>query len=138
MRVKPQSEIKKNYEQSTAIVTDRYKSGVTSADWKDKARDGQDLYVQMMSNPTVLARREKGIERVSDEEWRKNTIDKGAGVIASRMKNASTKQASRFEPYRAALESMDLPPKTADPATNVANRVTPIAVKFREIKDSIG
>lgn len=138
MKVKPQSEIKKNYEQSTAIVTDRYKQGVTSADWKDKAKAGQELYVQTMQNPTVLARREKGIERVSDEEWRKNTIDKGAGVIASRMKNASGKQSSRFEPYRSALESMDLPAKTTDPATNVANRVTPIAVKFREIKDQIG
>lgn len=138
MKVKPQSEIKKNYEQSTAIVTDRYKQGVKAADWKDAAKDGQDLYVQMMSNPTVLARREKGIDRVSDEEWRTNTIDKGAGVIAARMKNASTKQASRYEPYRTALEAMDLPAKTADPATNVANRVTPIAVKFREIKDSIG
>lgn len=138
VKVKPQSEIKKNYEQSTAIVTDRYKQGVKTADWKDKAKDGQDLYVQMMQNPTVLARRAKGIERVSDEEWRNATIDKGAGVIASRMKNASGKQASRFEPYRTALEGMDLPPKTADPATNVTNRVTPIAVKFREIKDSIG
>lgn len=138
MKVKSQSEIKANYEQSTAIVTPRYVAGVKSADWKDAARDGQDLYVQMMSNPTVLARRTKGIERVSDEEWRTDTIDKGSGVIAARMKAASGDQVARFEPYRSALESMTLPARTADPATNVANRVTPIAVKFREIKDSIG
>jgi hypothetical protein len=138
MKVKSQSDIKKNYEQSTAIVTDRYKTGVSGASWKDAAKDGQDLFVQMMQDPNVLARRIKGIDRVSDEEWRTNTINKGSGVIAARMKNASGKQASRFEPYRNALESMDLPARTADPATNVANRVTPIAVKFREIKNEQG
>lgn len=138
MKVKSQSDIKKNYEQATSIVTERYKTGVADAQWKDAAIAGQDLYETQMQNPTVLARRTKGINRTSDEDWKKGAIDKGSGVIAARMKNASGKQASRFEPYRNALASMDLPPKTADPATNVANRVTPIAVKFREIKDSEG
>lgn len=138
MKVKPISEIKKNYEASTALVTDRYKTGVTSATWKDAAIQGQDLYEQAMSDPNVLGRREKGINRVSDDEWRTAAKEKGAPIIASRMKGASDKQANRFEPYRAALESMSLPAKTTDPATNVTNRVIPIAVKFREIKNQTG
>ena len=138
MKVKSQSDIKKNFESSTALVTERYKTGLKGASWKENAKAGQGLYEQMMADPNVLSRREKGIERVSDEEWRKAAEDKGAPVIASRMKASSDKQVSRFEPYRAALESMSLPPRTADPATNVANRVTPIAVKFREIKNAQG
>ena len=136
MKVKSSSEIKKNFEQSTAIVTERYKSGVSDAQWKDSAIQGQDLYVQAMQNPTVLARRSKGINKVSDEQWRTSATTKGAPVIAQRMKDASGKQASGFEPYRVALENMTLPSRTTDPAQNVANRVTPIAVKFRELKDS--
>ena len=138
MKVKSQSDIKNNYDQSTSIVTTRYKAGVTSASWKDAAIAGQDLYVATMQDPTVLARRNKGINKVSDDEWRKDTLDKGSGVIAARMKAAAGKQAANFEPYRAALEGMTLPARTTDPAQNVANRVTPIAVKFREIKNSQG
>ena len=135
MDVKSQSEIKKNFEQSTSIVTERYKTGVANGSWKDEALSGQDLYVQRMQDPNVLARRNKGINQVSDEQWRTNTITKGSTVIAQRMKDASGKQASGFEPYRQALESMTLPPKTADPAQNVLNRVTPIAVKFAQLKN---
>ena len=138
MKVKSSAEIKANFEQSTAIVTPRYQKGVASANWKDPAIDGQDLYVQTMQNPTVLARREKGINKVSDEQWRSAATTKGAPVIAQRMKDASGKQVSGFEPYRVALENMTLPSKTTDPAQNVANRVTPIAVKFRELKDQQG
>jgi hypothetical protein len=138
MKVKSQTEIKANFEQSTSIVTPRYTAGVTTGNWKDPAIAGQGLYTQMMQNPNVLARREKGINKVSNEDWKSAAIKKGAGVIAARMKDASGKQATNFEPYRTALEGITLPAKTADPATNVLNRVTPIAVKFREIKDSIG
>lgn len=138
MKVKSQSAIKKNFEASTALVTQRYKDGLVGATWKEEAKDGQDLYEQMMSDPAVLARREKGIDRVSDEEWRQAATNKGGPIIAGRMKDSSAKQASRFEPYRNALEAMTLPPRTADPATNVLNRVTPIAVRFREIKNEQG
>lgn len=138
MKVKSQSAIKKNFEASTALVTQRYKDGLVGAEWKANALEGQDLYEQMMSDPAVLARRTKGIDRVSDAEWQQAATTKGAPIIAGRMKDASAKQASRFEPYRVALEGMDLPARTADPATNVLNRVTPIAVRFREIKNEQG
>jgi hypothetical protein len=138
MKVKSQATIKKNFEQSTSIVTERYRSGVSDANWKDPALAGQDLYVQTMQNPSILARRNKGINKVSDESWRVSATTKGAPVIAQRMKDASGAQASGFEPYRSALEGMTLPAKTTDPAQNVANRVTPIAVRFRQIKDAEG
>ena len=138
MKVKSQSDIKKNYEQSTSIVTERYKMGVADAVWKDPALSGQALYEARMQDPAVLARRNKGINKVSDEAWRADTLNKGSGVIASRMKAASGDQAANYEPYRAILESMTLPAKTVDPAQNVANRVTPIAVRFHEKKNEIG
>jgi hypothetical protein len=92
----------------------------------------------MLSDPAVLARRTKGIDRVSDESWRTDTINKGAAVIGSRMTGAADKQVSRFAPYAAVLQGIELQPRTADPATNVANRVTPIAVALRAKKNEIG
>lgn len=79
-----------------------------------------------MSNPAVLARREIGINKVSDAEWRNDAITKGAPVIQTRMVAAASKQAANFEPYRRALEAVTLPPRTGDPIQNVQNRVIPI------------
>lgn len=138
MKVKSDAEIKSNYENSTADVPRRFEAGVRSAQWKDAAIDGQALYEEQMSKPEVLSRREKGLQRVSDEEWRNAAIQKGRNIIGARMKAASGKQVSRFAPYKAILESMDLPAKTSDPATNVQNRVVPIAVAFRNKKNEIG
>jgi len=53
------------------------------------------------------------------------------------MTGAKAKRAAKHEPYRAAIEGMTLPPKTADPAQNVTNRVIPIAVGLSELKKSI-
>ena len=138
MQVKSQSDIRKNFEQSTTIVTERYKTGVAGAEWKDEALAGQDLYTARMQDPNVLARRTKGINKVSDDQWRSATATKGAPVIAARMKDASGKQAANFEPYRQLLESITLPAKTTDPMQNVVNRVAPIAVAFANKKNEQG
>ena len=138
MKVKSSETIKKNYTASAALVPERFRTGVQTASWKESALNGQGLYVQMLSDPNVLARRTKGIDRVSDESWRTDTITKGAGIIGSRMTLAADKQASRVAPYMSVLASMELAPRTADPATNVANRVTPIAVALRAKKNEIG
>ena len=122
VKVKPESEIKKNYEDSTALVPARFEAGVRSATWQSEALAGQDLYVEQMTRPDILARRSAGIEKISDETWRRNTIDKGKTIIGARMKQASQKQIEGFRPYREALQAVDLPPRTADPMTNLINR----------------
>jgi len=122
VKVKSEAESKKNYEDSTALVPGRFKAGVSSATWQAEAIAGQDLYVAQMSNTDILARRASGIGKVSNEAWRKATIDKGATVIGARMKAASDKQIAGFRPYREALSAVTLPAKTADPMQNLINR----------------
>jgi len=122
VKVKPESEAKKNYEDSTALVPTRFEAGVKSATWQSEAKAGQDLYEAQMARPEILARRDKGIDKVSDEKWRTTTVEKGKSIIGSRMKAASDKQITNFRPYREVLTSVDLPPKTADPMANLMNR----------------
>ncbi len=138
VKVKPESEIKKNYEDSTALVPARFEAGVKSATWQSEALDGQDLYEQQMRREEILARRASGIERVSDEAWRAATITKGRSVIASRMKAASGKQVAGYRPYREALLGLDLPAKTTDPMQNLINRAGAVVMKMVEVKDAIG
>ena len=122
VKVKPESEAKKNYEDSTTLVPARFEAGVKSATWQTEAKAGQDLFEAQMARPEILARREKGIDKVSDETWRKTTVEKGKSIIGMRMKLASEKQITNFRPYREVLTSVDLPPKTADPMANLMNR----------------
>ena len=122
VKVKPESEIKKNYEDSTSLVPARFEAGVKSATWQSEALAGQDLYEEQMRKAEILARRSAGIERVSDETWRRDTINKGRNIIGARMKAASDKQVAGFRPYREALLAVDLPAKTSDPMQNLINR----------------
>jgi hypothetical protein len=126
VKVKSEADIKANYEASAALVPDRFEKGVRGASWQDSALDGQALYEEQMRKDEILRRRASGIAKVSDETWRRSSIDKGKGVIGSRMRAASEKQIAGFRPYKAALESVTLPARTADPETNVMNRVIPI------------
>jgi len=122
VKVKSETDSKKNYEDSTALVPGRFEQGVKAAVWQSEAIDGQALYEEQMRRDEILKRRSKGIERVSDESWRRDTIEKGKNIIATRMKNASDKQVANFRPYREVLVGLDLPPKTADPMANLMNR----------------
>jgi len=137
MKVKPKDERTANYKSGAAVAGTRYGAAVKRAEWQEPAKDGQALYEQQMMNTEVLKRREKGISKVSDADWQNAAIKKGQPVISGRMTDAADKQAAGFEPYVSVLEAIDLPPRTADPATNVANRVTPIAVKMHEKKLSL-
>ena len=137
MKVKSESEIKANYESSTALVPARFEAGVRSATWQAEALRGQNLYVEQMSKPDILARRNKGIGNVSDDAWRTQAIEKGRNIIGARMKAASDKQVSGYRPYREVLSGLTLPDRVGDPMTNLTNRagavVTALSNKKREI-----
>lgn len=134
VKVKSETEIKKNYEDSTALVPARFEAGVKAASWKDEALAGQDLYVAQMARAEILARRAAGIEKVSDESWRTDTVDKGKNIIGARMKKASGKQVAGFRPYREALIALDLPARTADPMTNLIERAGAVVMALVEKK----
>ena len=131
VKVKPLTEIQKNYADSSGTAAARYKAAIPRITWQTEALDGQDLYVAQMSDPDVLARREDGINKVSDTEFRDAMLKKGAGVIGSRIKAAAPKMASGYAPIRSALEAVTLEARTADPDTNIDNRVKPIVHAMR-------
>lgn len=137
VKVKPESEIKKNYEDSTALVPARFEAGVKTAVWNAPSLAGQGLYEEKMVMPEVLARRARGIEKVSDESWRRDTIDKGRNVIGARMKAASGKQVEGYRPFREALVALDLPPKTADPMTNLIERGGAVVMTMVDTKKAL-
>jgi hypothetical protein len=138
VKVKPESECKTNYEQSTTLVPARFTAGVNAATWQGEAIAGQSLYIAQMSNMEILSRREKGINRISDAQWRTDTVTKGAPIIGTRMKAASDKQITGFRPYRSALEATSLPPRVADQMQNLLNRAGAIVTAMVNTKKAQG
>lgn len=132
IKVKPLATIKKNYEGSASEAARRYKEAIPGVSWHDRALEGQDLYETRMSDPAVLARRNTGIETVTDVDFRDAMTKKGAPVIASRMKDASDKQSRGYAPIRAAIDGMTIPDKTDDVDANIDNILKPIVHKMRE------
>ena len=122
VKVKSNADIKTNYTSGANVASVRYKQGVSTAEWQGQALKGQALYVAMMQQAEVLARRAAGISKQTDANWRAAATDKGAPIIGARMIAAADKQVSNFAPYKAALESLTLPDKTVDPMQNLINR----------------
>ena len=101
VKMPSQAEIQKRYQGSIPLVSDRYKTGVEgTTDWKQKALDGQDLYVTRMQDQSVLDRRRTGLDKVSDAEWKTNAIGKGVSRIGPGMTAAVGKQSAGYEPVR--------------------------------------
>jgi len=138
VKVKSQSQIEANYRQAAGTAGSRYAQSIDQVSWQAEARAGQDLYVQQMQNPEVLARRESGISKVSDSEFKAAMRSKGAPVIAGRMTAAAGKMAQNFGPYRAALEGVALPARVADPMANIDNRLKPIVQAMVDTKKAQG
>jgi hypothetical protein len=138
VKVKPESEIEKNYKASTALVPDRFEAGVKSAQWQGAALDGQNLYETKMRMEEILKRRATGINKVSDDSWRTDTVNKGKNIIGSRMQAASGKQVAGYRPYREALVSLDLPARTADPMQNLISRAGAVVQTQVNVKKQLG
>jgi|WetSurMetagenome_2_1015567.scaffolds.fasta_scaffold140173_2 hypothetical protein len=135
MRVKSAADIDKAYRDSLGRVPEAYKAGVAQVnDWKEKAIAGQGLYKEQMQKQEVLDRREKGLQGVSNEEWKTKAGQVGASRIASGMQANAGKRSTNFEPYRAELASIELPARTSDARANVNNRVGLIAERLHAKK----
>jgi len=126
VRVKSVEEAKKHLEQAVAVIPDRYESAVRVATWKAPAIEAEDLYADMMQVVISERRRAKGIEKKTDDDWRKAAVEKGKPIIGTRIRGALDLYATNWAPYRSAIEAVVLEPRTVDPMANIDRRVKPI------------
>jgi hypothetical protein len=96
----------------------------------------QKAYVAKMTNPSVLAVRQKKLKALSDQDFFSPVQAGGSALYTAGVNAKADKAAKGMAPILTLIETIlpTLPAKTDDPATNVANRVTPIAVALRKYK----
>ena len=127
VKMPSKAQIEQAYRSAIPVVSGRYKTGIEgTSNWKQAAIDGQTLYVQKMQDQSVRARREKGLNAVSDADWKNNALNKGVSRIGPGMEASAAKQANGYEPVRLAMEGLTLAPRVADANTNIDNRVKPV------------
>lgn len=125
--MKTKEEARTNLEASVTYIPERYKAGVSRADWATKAGSDQaeKNFADAMSKAIAAKTRQVKVKLVSNSEWQSRAIEKGAAIIGDRIRGAIEKQAMKWGPIydRVASDVARLPAKTVDFRTNITNRV---------------
>lgn len=133
VKVKDRATREKNYRAAIAQVPSKYRDAVSKTTGViDAAVRAQGLYEEMMRRDEVLRRREQGLRKVTDADWQRAALDKGAARIGPGMEAGATKQVANYEPIAQALEALSLPDRSADPIANIDNRVKPVVLAMKK------
>ena len=129
-------EAESNYKQSIALVPARYKAGISRADWKAGVNrpEARANYEQGVQEAISRGAWSAGVDKVSNEEWRRMADTKGAASIGQGMQQGAEKYQRNMAPVldriKSAVES--LPPRSTDPMANIDSRLKPVVQAARE------
>jgi len=135
--VKPLADAKKHFEEIIPKIPERYEAEVKRAAWRDPAIEGEDLFKEAMAVVIAEELRRKGIEKLTDDQWRSTTVEKGKPIIGTRIRARLDVWATNWSPYRSALEAVELPAKVIDWEANIDARVKPIVRALKEKKKEL-
>jgi hypothetical protein len=134
--MKTVEQAKANLEASITYIPERYKQGISTADWQTKAasESAEKNYADGVSNAVSKKLRQLGVRKVANTEWQNLAINKGGAVIGERIRASLDKQSARFAPIYQAVQSAvgRLTPRTTDFRANISNRVVPIAEAWKK------
>jgi hypothetical protein len=125
--MKTAEQAKANLEQSITYIPERYKQGVSTADWQTKAAsdNAERNYADAISSAVARKSRQLGVKKVSNADWQSSAINKGGAVIGQRIRESLDKQSANWKPIYDRVQSdvLKLAPRTVDFRANVTNRV---------------
>ena len=112
------------------IIGPRYISGVQGADWQTAAMSPQSElnYAEGVQKAVQNGSRVKGIQAVSNQQWRTASEQKGGPIIGQRVAGSIQKYEQNFGPILTAMNNAadNLPARTTSPSQNIANRMVPV------------
>lgn len=136
VKVKPVNLVTQRWEQAIGQVPARYTAGVQAAsDVIARSIAAEELWAEAMRKAIERQARAKGLQGLSDEDWRRAALQKGATRIGGGMRAALDEYREKIGKVLDVIAGISLPDKTTDPEQNVINRVVPIAKALREAKE---
>ena len=90
--------------------------------------EAQKLYADKMADASIIAKRQRKLAKLSDEDFKAPARLVGAAGYKKGVDAKGGKAAKGFAPFAAVIDSVvaALPPKGVDPESNVLNRVIPL------------
>jgi len=136
MVLKTKEEAKANFEASISYIPERYKSGVSKADWINPAKSdaAEKNFADGVGKAISQKTRQKEIAKMSNEDWKNAAVSKGAGIIGERIRGSLDKWSTNWGPLydQVAARVGSLPPKTVDWRANINNRLIPTVETWRK------
>ena len=136
MVLKTKEEAKANFEASISYIPERYKSGVSKADWINPAKSdaAEKNFADGVGKAISQKTRQKEIAKMTNEDWKNAAVDKGAGIIGERIRGSLNKWSANWGPLydQVAARVGSLPPKTVDWRANINNRLIPTVETWRK------
>ena len=125
-----------NWKGAIPTATSRYKTQVSKTSGViAKSIAAEDFW----GSQTIIAigkrAREKGLAGVTDEKWRTAAVNKGGARIGPGMTESESEFRSGIAKVLDVIRGVTLAPRTADPDTNIDNRVKPIARALHALKE---
>ena len=136
MVLKTKEEAKANFEASISYIPERYKSGVSKADWLNPAKSdaAEKNFADGVGKAISQKTRQKEISKLSNEDWKNAAVEKGAGIIGERIRGSLNKWIGNWGPMYDQVGSRvaSLPPKGIDWRANITNRLVPTVEAWRK------
>lgn len=125
--MKTKEEARANLEASIGYIPERYRAGVSRADWATPAGSDQAErnYADAVSRAIAAKRRQIAVKKVSNAEWQARAVEKGGAIIGDRIRGALDKQSAKWGPIYDSVKAdvARLPSRTVDFRSNITNRV---------------
>jgi len=133
--VKTKEEARANFEAAVGYIPARYEAGIAKADWLTPAKSdaAEKNYADAVSKAVAAKSRQKGVAKVSNEEWKEAARTKGAPIIGERIRAALGDWVANWGPMYDQVVSKvaTLPPKTIDWRQNINTRLVPTVETWR-------
>ncbi len=136
MVIKTKEQAKANFEAAVTYIPDRYKAGVAAADWYTPAKSdaAEKNYADAVSRAVAQKTRQKAIAALNNDVWKTAAINKGAPIIAERIRGALDKWLSVWGPMYDQVASVvpTLPPKSLNWRDNINNRLVKVVETWKK------
>jgi len=128
METKSAADTVKRWTSAIGRVPGAYKDGVEGAsNVIERSKAAEETWKAAVQDAAAREARKKGLEKITDAEWKKAAIEKGAARIGAGMTAGKEKFNRGITEVLSVLSGITLPPRGLDPEGNVDGRVKPIA-----------
>ena len=125
-----------NWKSGVAGASGRYTEGINATnDWQEKAVAAKTAYEQGIQKSIANNSRERGLQRVSNSEWKQKAATKGSQRWAPGVNAAEADYRKGMQGVLSVIESVPEHVKTGDIETDVRETTIKIAKALRAAKE---